>query len=126
MGRRKHLVLDGTWRDKHELRSALNFVIQGGAASQIKLILGRIWKEKILEKFEAYFLFPVHDEINFSVKKSQALEFIKEVHPIMTMPYADFGIEIRSSIEIGPNFGELVEIGSSIDEAKIMEVLERI
>jgi len=124
MGRRKHLVLDGSWKDNHELRSALNFAIQGGAASQIKLILARIWKEKILEKFEAYFLFPVHDEINFSVKRSQVLDFIKAVHPIMTMKYADFGIEIESSIEIGPNFGELKEIGNQVDEGKINEVLE--
>jgi len=126
MGRRRHLRLDGTWKDKHELRGAINHIIQGGAATQTKIAMSKIWQQGVLETFDAYFLFPVYDEMNFSVKRSQVVEFLKVAHPIMIANYAGFPLEFESVIKIGPNFGELVEIGSSIDEAKIMEVLERI
>jgi DNA polymerase I-like protein with 3'-5' exonuclease and polymerase domains len=123
-GRRRHLRLDGTWKDKHELRSALNHKIQGGAGTQVKLVLSKMWKRRILEKYEAYFLFSVHDELNASVKKSDVIEFIREFHPLMTENYCGFPIDFESSIEIGPNFGELTSIGTKFDEEKLKELLE--
>jgi len=123
-GRRRHLRLDGSWKDKHELRGALNHKIQGGAGTQVKLVLSKMWKRRILEKYEAYFLFSVHDELGFSVKKSVAVEFIREFHPLMTENYCNFPIDFESSIEIGPNFSELTSIGTKFDEEKLKELLE--
>lgn len=124
MGRRRHIRLDGTWKDNHEIRSAGNQPIQGGAAEQIKLILKRLWQEEVYEKFDAYFFGTVHDESNSCVRMSQVVEFAKYVHPIMIQHYADFTLEFDSSIEIGWNFGDLVEIGESVDVAKIEARLE--
>lgn len=123
MGRRRHLRLDGSWKDKHELRGGLNHIIQGGAGSQLTLVLSKLWDRKVLERYHAYFLFSVYDEVNFSVAKSDVVEFIKEVHPIMVENYCNFPVEFESSIEIGPNFGELKSIGTQFDEAKIKELI---
>ncbi len=125
-GRRKHLVLDGTWRDAHTLRSAGNTPIQGGAAEQVKLIVGDLWKQRVFENLDCFFAGTVHDEINANVRKDQVLDFIKIVHPIVCQRYMDFDIEFKSSIEIGPNFGKLVELGEEIDKDKINKVLEKL
>jgi DNA polymerase I-like protein with 3'-5' exonuclease and polymerase domains len=123
MGRRRHLRLDGSWKDNHELRGGLNHVIQGGAGSQLSAVLSKLWERRILERYNATFLFSVYDEINFSLDKIDAVEFIKEVHGVMTERYADFEIDFESSIEIGPNFGELKSIGTQFDAAKIKGLL---
>jgi DNA polymerase I-like protein with 3'-5' exonuclease and polymerase domains len=123
MGRRRHLRLDGSWKDNHELRGALNHVIQGGAGSQLTTVLGKLWERRVLERYNATFLFSVYDEINFSVDKVDAVEFIREVHGIMTEKYANFEIGFESSIEIGANFGNLKSIGTQFDEVKIKELL---
>lgn len=122
-GRRRHIK--HTW-DEHELRGALNHIIQGAACEMLKKVLARIWREMVLEVFPAYFLFSVYDEVCFSVRKDMVLPFIKTVHPIMTQQFVDFPIKFRSSIEIGKNYKELTEIGTEIDEEKILEVLEKI
>jgi DNA polymerase I-like protein with 3'-5' exonuclease and polymerase domains len=123
MGRRRHLRLDGSWKDSHELRGALNHVIQGGAGSQLTAVLSKLWDRRILEHYNATFLFSVYDEINFSVDKTDAVEFIREVHGVMTEKYADFEISFESSIEIGANFGELKNVGTKFDEVKVRELL---
>jgi DNA polymerase I-like protein with 3'-5' exonuclease and polymerase domains len=123
MGRRRHLRLDGSWKDNHELRGGLNHVIQGGAGSQLTAVLSKLWERRILERYNATFLFSVYDEINFSLDKADAVDFIKEVHGIMVEKYADFEINFESSIEIGANFGELKNIGVKFDEVKVRELL---
>ena len=126
LGRRRHLRLDGSWKDNHEIRGGVNHEIQGGAAEQLKLILATIWEGEILDEFLASFLFSVYDEVNFSVPRIHVIPFVKRVHPIVTQPFCNFPVDFESSIEIGPDFGQLVKIGTTVDEAKIEEVLAAI
>jgi len=126
LGRRRHLRLDGSWRDAHELRGAINHRIQGSAATQTKVVMSNIWKSKVLDKFDAYFMMAVYDQLDFSVNITQALDFIKTIHPMMVVKYADYPIDFQSSISLGVNFGQLSEIGNSIDEDKIDDVLKKI
>jgi DNA polymerase I-like protein with 3'-5' exonuclease and polymerase domains len=122
LGGRKHLTLDGSWKDAHELRSALNFVIQSGSAEQIKLVMAEVWRRGLTDKYDCGFLFPCHDEVVFSVAKKDVVEFCRELHQIMTQPYGGLDMPWESSIEIGPSYGELNEF-SEFDEAKIKEFL---
>jgi len=128
MGRRKHLwrVLDGGYKDNHELRSAGNHPIQGGAGEQVKLVLRKLWENKVFDRYDAFFAGTVHDELNALVRKSDVVEYIREVHPIVCQKFMDFGIDFRSSIEEGKNFGSLVEIGDTFDEEAINKVLKEI
>lgn len=125
MGRRRHGNFDGSWKDKHEARSLVNFIIQGGSASQIKLVLSKLWRDKTLDSFKhpCYFYFSVHDSVVFAVHKDDVLDAVKAIHPVMCQRYADFDLDFKSTIDIGPSFGETVEIGEEIEEEKILEVL---
>lgn len=120
LGGRKHLTLDGSWKDAHELRSGLNFVIQSGSAEQIKLVMAEVWNRKLTDKYECGFLFPCHDEVVFSVAKKDVVEFCRGLHQIMTQPYGGLDMPWESSIEIGPSYGELKEF-SEFNEDEIRE-----
>lgn len=126
MGKRRHLRLDGTWKDKHELRSSINHIIQGGSATQTKIAMSKIWYSKILERYDAKFCFPVYDEIDVTAKREVMAPFLKELHGIMVENYAGFPVEFKSEIKIGKSFGQLKKVGTEPDEAKILAVIAEI
>ncbi len=132
MGFRRHLaqqmLSENKWEAAKAARQASNFAIQASAACQTLLAMTSMWKKGLFTsgKYDAKFLFPVHDECVASVHKDHALEFIREFHSCMTQPFAGMKIPIVSSIDIGKNFGDLVEIGEKFDEAKIQAALEKI
>jgi DNA polymerase I-like protein with 3'-5' exonuclease and polymerase domains/5'-3' exonuclease len=125
LGARKHLLLDGSWKDGHSLRSAGNFEIQSSAAEQMKLAISKFWVRKVFERHVgANFLMVVHDEANFCVEKGPGLlPFVKEVHEIMCEQYASQDIPVESSIEVGDSFGALRDIGTTFDEDKLLSVI---
>jgi len=47
----------------------------------------------------------------FSVSREHCVAFTQELHALMTERYADMTIPIESSIGLGHNFKELIEIG---------------
>jgi DNA polymerase-1 len=118
LGARKHIILDGSWKDEHELRSALNSIIQGGAAEQLKLIMAEIWRRGVTDRYDCEFRFPEHDAVVFTCHVDQVVPFCKEVHEIMTQPYGGMAMEWESSIEIGPNYGQVTEF-EGFNEEKI-------
>lgn len=114
LGARRHLAekLNGTgWEAKKAERQAVNFRIQGSAAEMTKLAMGRVWRSGAMADFDCRFIAPIHDELVFSVHKDQAAAFIKLVHEAMTAPYADMQVPILSSISLGLNFGQQIELG---------------
>lgn len=120
MGGRKHVKMK--WPgDEHALRSSVNFEVQGSAAEQVKLVLSKLWWCRFFERYEAEFQFPVHDEINYCVVLDDLAESVKELGEIMTFPYGGMTVPLTSSIEIGPNFGQLKEIGEEYDYEAVME-----
>lgn len=125
LGARKHIPLDGSWQDEHHLRSALNSIIQGGAAEQIKMAMVRLWKMGITDLFDCIFLFPCHDELVFSCHIDQVVEFCRTVHAVMTQPYGGLNMPWESSIEIGWNYGQMREF-ENFDAAGISEYVEEL
>lgn len=108
-------------------RQASNFAIQASSAAQTKLAMASMWKSGMFTgKYDAKFYFPIHDECVASVHRDQALEFVREFHACMTQDFAGMTVPIASSIEIGPNFGDLTEIGEAVDEARILETLKNL
>lgn len=129
MGARRHLqdalLSDNKWEASKADRQAGNFWIQGSAAEMTKLAMARMWRSGIFAdgRFDAVFYAPVHDEVVFSVHKDQALEVIKLVHPMMIANYANMTIPIVSSISLGRTFGDQIECGDFVDEARIKAAL---
>jgi DNA polymerase-1 len=126
MGRRRHVgyVLDGSWKDAGEARSAVNSLIQGPGAEQIKLIINKLWKSRVYERYPAYFFGTVHDEILSICRRSAVVDFLREKHAAMIQPFADLVSRFSSTISIGPNFGKQTEVCEFFDEAAIKKFLK--
>lgn len=111
LGAKKHIVpLLRTQDHQHIIRSALNFRIQSSSAEMTKLVLGAIWRSGLMFRYDVRFLYPVHDEVVFSVAKKDLQAFALELRPIMQQQYADMSVPIVSSFSVGPNFADLDEI----------------
>lgn len=116
MGAVRHLGPALLSTDKYEsskaTRQCLSFYIQGSAAEMTKMAEGRMWAAGLEQRFDCEIVFPVHDEVVASCAIEDLYEFIPAMHACMVANYAGMGLPIRSSISLGPSFGEQIEIGA--------------
>lgn len=112
-GTRRHLakliMSEDKWEASKALRQAGNARIQGSGAGQLKRVMARIWDSRLIEDFRYRWVFPVHDETVHMIHKDTAAPAIKILHGFMTEPYLKT-IPSESSIGIGRNFGQLIEL----------------
>ena len=128
LGARRHLREAFRAADKWDVmraeRQASNFVIQSSAAEQTKLAMKAMWESGVFTgKYDARFIGPIHDEVVFSVHKDDALEVIQIVHQCMTQDYAGMDVPVVSSISLGPNFCDQVELGDKFDAENISKAI---
>ncbi len=125
-GTRRHLrealLSSNSYEQGKALRQASNASIQSAGANQIKIVMSSVWDSDLLERFEFRWMAPVHDEIVVSVVKDHAVEVIRELHSFMVAPFLD-GVPSASSIGLGRNFGDLLELGEVFDPDKINAAL---
>jgi DNA polymerase I-like protein with 3'-5' exonuclease and polymerase domains/5'-3' exonuclease len=130
LGARRHLAelfASDDWGTRARAeRQAVNFEIQSSCGEMTKLAMGRVWRAKLLVRFDAQFLAVVHDELVFSVSRGDCVAFTQELHALMTQRYADMVIPIESSIGIGHNFGQLIEIGDQPTSNAINDALYKL
>jgi DNA polymerase I-like protein with 3'-5' exonuclease and polymerase domains/5'-3' exonuclease len=107
-------------------RQAVNFEIQGSCAEMTKKAMGRIWRAKLLVRFDVEFIAVVHDELVFSCGREDVIAFTQELHALMTQRYADMTIPIESSIGLGHNFKDLIEIGDQPTTEAISGALRKL
>lgn len=105
-------------------RQALSFRIQGSAAEMTKLAEGKIYSNKILNKFDCKYFAAVHDELVFSVLIDELPEFIPTVYALMTEQYAAMELPVGSSVSIGPDFGRQVELEGDFSQSNITKIIE--
>lgn len=107
-------------------RQASNFKIQSAGAELAKKALTKLWKSGVFFKLDAVFFAVIHDEVVASVHKDHAVEFIKVLHDAISQPYTpDFPVPFIGSISLGPNLGDQVELGDTVDEALIQETINQ-
>lgn len=106
-------------------RQGINSSIQGSACEQIKLAMARIWKSDLLYRMDVRFIGPVHDELVFSVNIDCLVEFLTEAHALMIAPYGGMSVPIVSSVSLGLNYGDQIEVGDTVDPQRINDVLYR-
>ena len=92
---------------------------------QIKMVMSSLWDSDLFEKYDVQWMFPIHDECCFSVRRDHAAEVIQQAHQTMLTPFLE-GLPSASSIGIGKTFGTLVELGEVFDAGKIEETLKDI
>lgn len=107
------LMSEDRYEASKGLRQAVNFKIQSSAAEMIKRAIGRMRREGLRFKYDCRMLFPVHDEVVWSVAIKDLYEFLPEMHACMTQEYGSMFVPIRSSIAFGKSFGpeDQIEIG---------------
>jgi len=105
-------------------RQSVNALVQGSAAEMTKLAEGRMWSRGLEQHFDCQIIGPIHDEVIASVHVDCLIPFLKEMHACMVAHYADMFVPIRSSISIGKNFGEQIEVGEAVDEEAVTNALE--
>lgn len=131
MGARRHLAEmfdsgDRAISSKAE-RQAANFRIQGSAAEMTKMAEGRMWRAGLFTtKYDAVCIGPIHDEVVASVVIEELADFIKDMHACMVEPYADMKIEIKSSIDFGPNMLDTIDIGMEPTDEAIQKGIEKL
>ncbi|MFI3186042.1 MAG: DNA polymerase, partial [Methylococcaceae bacterium] len=107
-------------------RQAVNFKVQSSSAEMTKLAEGRMWKERLEQRFDCQIYFPVHDEVVASCAVEDLVEFIPAMHRCMVAKYATMQVPIASSISIGRSFGEQLEIGNEPTREAIEEGLNKL
>lgn len=85
-------------------RMAVNTAIQGTAADLIKISMIRINKQ--IESLESKLLMQVHDELIFDVVTGEQDKIIEIIRNSMENGF-DFELPLKTSIEVGKNWGEL-------------------
>jgi DNA polymerase I-like protein with 3'-5' exonuclease and polymerase domains/5'-3' exonuclease len=128
-GTRRHIHKDMTndqkWVVEKAARAAGNFPVQGSAAVQTKRAMGAIWRSGVLSQYDCEFMFPVHDEVVFSVSKEDAPAVIKIIHACLAQPFLK-GVPSKSSISIGRDYANQIELGTEYDEQVITSCLEKL
>lgn len=104
-------------------RQVLSYRIQGSSAEQTKLAEGRVWSSKLLSRFDCRYFGAVHDELVFSVYIPDLVEFIPQAYTQMTAPYATMTMPVRSSVSVGYDFGQQVELNGDFSKANIYKAL---
>lgn len=126
----RHLVEALYGSDKYAARKAerqaVNFKIQSSSAEQTKLAMGACWAIVNDQAFDIRFMFPVHDELVFSIPVKEISTVLPKIHAAMTRQYADMKVPAVSSISFGRNFFEQVEVGESPTEAAILDGLKKL
>lgn len=130
-GGRRHLseMVNSSDRrvSKKAARQAANSRIQGAAATQVKFVLADYWNSDLYERgCEVRAL--IHDEVLIEVPQEHAAELILDFHKLMTRQFLP-GIPSESSVGIGLNFGQLIELKVATPEtinAAIQKLMETI
>lgn len=116
LGGVRHLASQVLSKDSYEAskadRQALSYRIQGSAAEMTKLAEGRMWRERLEQRFDCEIIAPIHDEVVASCVITDLYEFLPIMHRCMVENYAGMKLPIRSSISFGASLGEQIEIGS--------------
>ena len=128
-GTRRHLrdaiLSDNRWEASKALRQASNASIQGAGSNQLKQIMSDIWDSDLIDNYDYRWMFPVHDETVHSIGRKDVLVVLPKLHEIMTRQFLDV-VPSASSIGLGNNFGQLIEIGEVAALAKISAALDKL
>lgn len=107
-------------------RSAVNFEIQGTAADILKLVMRDAVKTKLQERLQATFIAPVYDEVVGSVPRKNVFRYCEEMASIMEVVLPGTNVKLATSVSIGPNWGEQVELGERPTKERVQQALEEI
>lgn len=107
-------------------RQAGNFPIQGGAADVLKIVMRKLVKEDVMHLTGATLLAPIYDELVLSCPVSTIYKLVDLLANIMEMELPGLGIKLDTSVSIGKNWGEQIELGSRPTEVAVNKCIHGI
>lgn len=127
-GNRRHLraaiLSHNNYEASKALRQASNARIQAAGGNQIRTVMTRIWDSNLLDDYDMRYYWPLHDENIVSVARKDAVAVIQRLHGFMCEQFLDV-MPSASSIGIGRNYGDLIEIGEVADAQLIEDAVAR-
>ena len=93
-------------------RQGINFPIQSAAADVLKIVMKEIVLTKLQEETGCTIYAPVYDEVVASVPMGKVNEYISRMSNIMEMQLPHINIGLTTSVSVGKNWGEQVELGN--------------
>lgn len=102
-------------------RSAINSPIQGCGSDILKIALVKLWDNVFTNpkyKEDVLFMSTVHDEINFSVRKSKMEEIIPVLLEYMELEVPGWQVPMEADWEVGNNWGNMFEFEMVDGKAK--------
>lgn len=126
-GTRKHLTSDLFSKDDGKRmrmeRQAVNQTIQGCAADILKVVLAECKRRNFFNKYHAQLIAPVYDEITASVESAAIYDYNCELAEIMTVTPPGHLVPMKPETDIGPNWGEMLELGNLPSKEKVEEAI---
>lgn len=126
-GSRRHIgdgLIKGTRREIGRWeRQASNFVIQATCADLLKVALVSMATRGTLEKFGAYLIAPIYDELLFEVPKRNLHPFLLAASDDMEQKIPGLIVPMKADCSFGPSWGQQYEVGMRPSLEKVEEVL---
>jgi DNA polymerase I-like protein with 3'-5' exonuclease and polymerase domains len=124
----KLITSEDSYTASKALRQAGNASIQSTCGSQIKRVMSRIWDSRLLDDYDFHFYMTVHDEVVVSVVCEHAVPVLTTLHTFMTEPFLigsnALTVPSESSLGVGNNFSDLIELGEKFTIEKLQEALD--
>ena len=106
-------------------RQGINAPIQGSCADLLKMVFREVVLSGLTNRLEANIIAPVYDEIIASVPKKNVYAWCNELADIMEVELPGLNMRLSTSVSIGPNAGDQVELGERPTEELILATLEK-
>lgn len=107
-------------------RRVSSHIIQGTAGDILRLVLYRLYKRYFKNRDPHIdFMSTVHDEINYTIDKEVAVDYIRELEQLMTFDTLDKTLPITTSTDIGFTYGNMFPFVWK-DEAKQILIPKRV
>ena len=107
-------------------RRVSSHIIQGTAGDILRLVMLKLYRNYFGKRDPHIdFMSTVHDEINYTIDKEYAVQYIKELEKLMTFDTLDKTLPITTSTDIGFTYGNMFPFVWE-DEAKTVLIPKRV
>lgn len=102
-------------------RRVSSHIIQGTAGDILRLVLYRLYKKYFKNRDPHIdFMSTVHDEINYTIDKEVATDYIRDLERIMTFDTLDKTLPITTSTDVGFTYGNMFPFVWEDDTKKVL------
>lgn len=102
-------------------RRVSSHIIQGTAGDILRLVLYKLYKKYFKNRDPHIdFMSTVHDEINYTIDKEVATDYIRDLEQIMTFDTLDKTLPITTSTDVGFTYGNMFPFVWEDDTKKVL------